>query len=442
MILLLAAALRLPGLGSQSLWFDEVFTARLAEAPLRDVVRMVRQTENTPPLYYLVENLWAHLAGSSDAMLRLPAALFGIAGVLSIYLFARQLFGVPAGLTAALLLAVSPFHIAYSQEARAYTLMFLLAALSCWSLAILLRSRSTAAQIGYVLFTAAMFWSQPFGILVVLAQDVYLTIALATKHLKGDGIGVGRWLLLQCAAAVLFGPWVAQTLQVASTGEPWIQRMSLATALRVLIGPPAVSVPTLLLCAAGIGWAWRRRELRVLLVLLLALVPAALPLALSSIKPVFVPRYAIPSLIGFYALSALGVMILPRIGAVVLPGILSVVMIVSLPRDFWRDGGAYRKADVRGAVADVRKAAADGETLYCINAADRLVAQYYLERTGIRVVPGSPMPQAVPAEGRVWLLAESDAPPASAPGFNILSRRPFEGLQLVELRKQPQLWEP
>src|SRR6187399_367823 len=75
----LAAALRLPTLGSQSLWLDEVLTGNLARGTLGDLFHVVAQQEANPPLFYLVEWAWTPLAGTSEFALRLPSALCGIA---------------------------------------------------------------------------------------------------------------------------------------------------------------------------------------------------------------------------------------------------------------------------------------------------------------------------------------------------------------------------
>src|SRR5262245_21490178 len=122
-IMLLAASFRLPRIGHDSFWQDEVLTGQSATVPFLQVVSVVRQTENAPPLYFLLMNGWAKVFGSSDVALRLPSALAGIGAVAVIAVLAGRLFastGVSAGLWAAAMLAVQPYHIAYSMEARPY----------------------------------------------------------------------------------------------------------------------------------------------------------------------------------------------------------------------------------------------------------------------------------------------------------------------------------
>src|SRR3954454_2051986 len=117
----LAAALRLPTLGSQSLWLDEVLPATLARGSLGDLFHVVAQQEANPPLFYLLEWVWTRIAGTSEFALRLPSALFGIALVPVGYSIGMKLAGQRTAVALAALVAVHPLLVYYSQEARGYS---------------------------------------------------------------------------------------------------------------------------------------------------------------------------------------------------------------------------------------------------------------------------------------------------------------------------------
>ena len=117
----LAAALRLPTLGSQSLWLDEVLTGNLARGNLGDLFQLVAHQEANPPLFYLFEWAWTRLAGTSEFALRLPSALFGIALVPVGYAIGKKLAGERTSVALAALVAVHPLLVYYSQEARGYS---------------------------------------------------------------------------------------------------------------------------------------------------------------------------------------------------------------------------------------------------------------------------------------------------------------------------------
>jgi predicted membrane-bound mannosyltransferase len=123
--LLLVAALTLLGLvlrfwhlGDWNFQATEMFT-------LRDSLRP--KLTNPRPLIYLPNHYVVGSFGPLDEFgLRLLPAVFGVLAVPALYLVCRRLAGARAALWAALLLAVSPLHIMYSQLARYWSLVFLL----------------------------------------------------------------------------------------------------------------------------------------------------------------------------------------------------------------------------------------------------------------------------------------------------------------------------
>ncbi|WP_238613390.1 glycosyltransferase family 39 protein [Candidatus Oscillochloris fontis] len=130
-----ALALRLYHLDAQSLWLDEGSSWQVANLPWADLLRDLVSPSAAYPLYHLLLKLWIMLAGDSEAMLRLPSALAGAAAVPVIYLAGRV--GNPharlAPLASALIAMVGPFPLWYAQEAKAYSLLLLAAALLVWA---------------------------------------------------------------------------------------------------------------------------------------------------------------------------------------------------------------------------------------------------------------------------------------------------------------------
>jgi len=122
-VTLLAAAVRLCGLGVQSLWLDEAFSHLFATLPLDMVWQAMIVDAVHPPLYYLLMRLVVALVGGSEFALRFPSALAGVLTVALLYRAGRAWSGGRAAGWAALLLALNPFHIWYSQEARMYALL-------------------------------------------------------------------------------------------------------------------------------------------------------------------------------------------------------------------------------------------------------------------------------------------------------------------------------
>jgi mannosyltransferase len=128
---ILAAVLRLSTLDLQGLWYDEAFTpVHVLHHSLWATLRAVSRTENSPPLWYVIEWLATRVLGTGAIALRLPSALAGIATVPVAWAIGKELGGPRAALGAAALVAVNPLFVWYSQEARAYGLFVFTAALA------------------------------------------------------------------------------------------------------------------------------------------------------------------------------------------------------------------------------------------------------------------------------------------------------------------------
>jgi mannosyltransferase len=122
-LVVLAAALRLSTLGLQSFWFDEAFTpVHVLHPSLFKTLDSITKTENSPPLWYIVEWVSYRLFGTSEWALRLPSALAGIAMVPVAWGIGRELSGRATAIATAAIVAVSPIFVWYSQEARVYGL--------------------------------------------------------------------------------------------------------------------------------------------------------------------------------------------------------------------------------------------------------------------------------------------------------------------------------
>lgn len=132
-LFLLGYWLRLHNLDAFSFWTDEGLTPERSGYAISQILRNriliqgIVTTDTHPPLYYLIIHLTRQLFGLSDFAFRYPSVLFGVLLIPLLYQFGRRLGGRGLGLIVALLAAVNPLQIYYSQEARMYTLLVLLA---------------------------------------------------------------------------------------------------------------------------------------------------------------------------------------------------------------------------------------------------------------------------------------------------------------------------
>jgi 4-amino-4-deoxy-L-arabinose transferase-like glycosyltransferase len=178
LIFVLALALRLYQLGADSLWEDEIFTA--TQSPLA-VAKLLEWTAGDihPPGYYLIVGRladwlgWPDGAPSSltDWLWRFPSVLAGTLAVAVTYRLGADWLGQWTGLAGALLLAVNPVAIQYSQEARMHELFLLGTALSTWTLArALARPRQWRWWLGYGLATTLSLYTVYLAFVVLAAQ--------------------------------------------------------------------------------------------------------------------------------------------------------------------------------------------------------------------------------------------------------------------------------
>lgn len=178
-IVLLGAVLRFRMLDNESFWFDEALTRNTAAGGLPEGLARLPDLELTPPLYYVLVWLWAHLFGLDEVGLRSFSALCGTAVIPVMWALGRQILSQRVGLIAALLIAVNPLLIWYSQEARSYSLLTLLTAVSLLALVRALRSPSNRRIVLWALSCSLALCTHYFAVFIVVPEAVVL---LATVH--------------------------------------------------------------------------------------------------------------------------------------------------------------------------------------------------------------------------------------------------------------------
>jgi len=180
-LVVVAAAIRIITIDNQSFWADEALTAYEAGQSFTAMLHTITSIETTPPLYFVLIWIWSKAFGTSEVALRSISAMAGVATVPIAYLCARELIDRRAGLIAAALVAVNPFMIWYSQEARAY---MLLAALSGASFLWFLRAgrdRSGRNLAWWAGFSAAALMTHFFAGFAIAPEAVWLLWACRSR---------------------------------------------------------------------------------------------------------------------------------------------------------------------------------------------------------------------------------------------------------------------
>lgn len=241
----LGTIFRFWNLDYKPLWLDEVITALFTlgksynDVPL-DVVFPLNQlaeiftfnssvncpqisqniaSQSThPPLFFCLMHYWlanldTHYSSLITQLRSLPA-LFGVAAIAAVYFLTRVAFFREAGLMAAAFMAVSPFGVYISQEARHYTLPVLLITLSLLGLIQIQQDcdRQKVRPIvwlTWVIVNAIGLYVHYFFILALIAEFVtFLLIFYKAKPQKIKYFFPALALLCWLLPFILFIPWL------------------------------------------------------------------------------------------------------------------------------------------------------------------------------------------------------------------------------------------
>ncbi|HVZ49506.1 MAG TPA: glycosyltransferase family 39 protein, partial [Gemmatimonadaceae bacterium] len=172
------AAFRLPELTRYPLWYDEVFSLTLAQQDWAELLRRAVADRTNPPLFYALLKAWIGIGGESVAWMRLLPCLCGILVAVPLVALARRWLGdLPAAFAAGMAAAASPLAVFLANELRGYSLLLLLATLSCLAFARLTDDRAGAGAAGpvpplalLVAVNVALVYAHYFGWLVVGAE--------------------------------------------------------------------------------------------------------------------------------------------------------------------------------------------------------------------------------------------------------------------------------
>ncbi len=225
-LMLLAAVLRFATLGEQSFWYDEAFTpVHVLHAGLGATLHSVVHTENTPPLWYLVAWLDVRIFGDGALALRFPSALAGLATVPVAWAIAQRLAGRTAAIVAAAIVAVNPLFVWYSQEARAYALFVLLAALAMLCFVRALQAPTRGRVAAFAIAGALALLTHYFAVFLLAPMALWLLWDARTR----------RPALPALAALALVGLALLPLISAqGGHGTQWIGRWALSSRLQAI----------------------------------------------------------------------------------------------------------------------------------------------------------------------------------------------------------------
>jgi mannosyltransferase len=309
----LAAGLRFYKLSVWSFWIDEIYTINRAKAHYSSIeltIQNIPPIRNWIPLSTILTAQVINQLGVSEWSARLVSAVVGIITIPLLYFPMRKLFNVPVTLIALLLLAVSPWHIFWSQNARFYTSLMLMSTLALftfyWGIE---RNRPVYLILFYVLLYFSLS-ERLFGILILPIIFLYLFLLLIIKSMRPPGFN-RRNLFLFFTPIVIF--LLLLSINFLSTGS--LLFYSVIEELNYPIGSP-IRLLILIILSIGIpvaatgffsGLYFLQNIERLHLFIVIA---ALLPVILLAIMNPFVftvERYALVTFPFWLIMSALGI---------------------------------------------------------------------------------------------------------------------------------------
>lgn len=417
----LAAAVRFATLGLQSYHHDEVVTAtRILPGSFGQAMDAVGYSESAPPLYYALAWLWTQVAGTGEVGLRSISALAGVATVPVAYWIGAELRGRRTGIVAAALVAVNPMLVWYSQEARAYSLFALLAALSfLYFLRTLdvpdldgqkrhLRNGTSRGVVLWGIFSGLALATHYFAVFPVVIEALWLLRRRGREALRGIAVLAGFGLALV--------PLLIH--QMSYEHADWISNFTLGhrlgeTGLTFLLGetgdviarpehPLLVAIPGLLAIGALLlvpvrGQGDERRAAAIALAIAGATFAAPLAIALADPgKDYVLARNLLPAVVPLLAAIAIGVTLCRarRLGLVL--GIAFVAY--SLAFSVWASvSPALQRLDWSSVAARL------GEP-----SRPRAMVTWTIGEASLRYYLSTGAFQVVPSERYRWLVGEID----------------------------------
>ncbi len=219
-ITLLGGALRLYGLATHSLWYDETSSLLFGERAVTWSRIASSEWLMEVPGMAVISAAWTLLveavhpgpryAWSHDFLIRLLPWTLGTLSIPLLYLVGRRWTGAPrAALAAAVLFAVNPFQVYYAQEFRSYAVLVVLWLGVAALLHTALHANRTYAWVGLVLLQAASLNTNFVTLWYAVALHLFFVVwwLVHRRHLA-------RWTAWHVLFVVLSLPAVASAMRL------------------------------------------------------------------------------------------------------------------------------------------------------------------------------------------------------------------------------------
>ena len=180
-----------------------------ADKSLEDYYDAIRRSDiGNSPFYYVILHGWIKVFGISDYSIRFLSVLFSCLTIILLFFFIKEHFkNLQLALLACFLMAIEPFFIAYSQQARNYSLSFFLTLLATHIFLKIIKNEENGVKnnplyLFYGILSAMCLLSHFLTATVFMAHGLYVLLFVRKTR---------PWILLPISlsiGALAFGYWI------------------------------------------------------------------------------------------------------------------------------------------------------------------------------------------------------------------------------------------
>ena len=199
LVTLLAAALRFYKLGEWSFWIDEIFTVNHAKAhfsTLKLIIDHLPPNRNWVPISVILTAQAVNIWGISEWSARLVSVFIGTISIPILYFPTRKMFNNRVALIAVLLLAIAPWHLFWSQNARFYSSLLLFYSLTLATFHFAMEGNKPVYFIGFGVLLYLALSERLFAIFIFPVIGAYLIGLWLLNFEKPAGWNLKNLLLL------------------------------------------------------------------------------------------------------------------------------------------------------------------------------------------------------------------------------------------------------
>lgn len=182
------------------------------------IIVLANNEPQNPPLYYLISWVWLKVFGNSITVARSLSAIVSLFIFPCVYWLCRELFKSSAvGWMSIILIAISPFHLIYAQEARPYSLWSVMILFSSIFLLRAIRTKNNYDWIIYSLSLTLSLYTFPFTLFVAIGHGIYFLGIQRFKKYKNHA----QYITASFISIILFSPWLLFTKLNAHKISDW-----------------------------------------------------------------------------------------------------------------------------------------------------------------------------------------------------------------------------